>query len=507
MAQPANMVWEIRTTGVQTSGSGFAWVSLVNATYKWTKSGSGTNEYYCQTAAGGNPGLTEAKCCTTDGTFKLDTNGTLGTLAAGEWDWGDNDALGYSTVYVRLDDDIDPDSKNYHFVQIGALGGYDYSQQNVPQLSLANVTTDATGTILSTVTGGSFTALMCANGAYITGGGTTPGWYEITVFTSGTQVTIDRSCGANKNTVTVNVGGAFKIGGSLDNDFWGSTAKTAGNKIFIKNGAYTLGETVSVASNGLLATPIIVEGYNVIRGDAPIGVDRPSIECTASYAWGNAGYNHWVHKNLIFSGSFTTVFNSGGIGWCENCKFTNSSGTADRIAASIGSNYHNFIHCEAICTNGRAITNAIGGVGVFVIGCYVHDSVTGIIGCHVINSVIDTCSSFGIRPALIAIAALIYGNTIYNCGVAISESTVNYMALNNIISGNTTGASSTTLIGSQYCDYNCWNNTTDVSKVNKGPNDITGDPLLNAPAGGDFTLKTGSPCFNAGLELGPIVGL
>ena len=52
-AIPEGAVWEVRTTGAQVSGGGFCWTSLVNATYKWTASASGTNEYYCEIAAGG----------------------------------------------------------------------------------------------------------------------------------------------------------------------------------------------------------------------------------------------------------------------------------------------------------------------------------------------------------------------------------------------------------------------------------------------------------------------
>ena len=36
--------------------------------------------------------------------------GTVGSLAAGEWGWGDNDAIGASRLYVRLSDDTDPDA-------------------------------------------------------------------------------------------------------------------------------------------------------------------------------------------------------------------------------------------------------------------------------------------------------------------------------------------------------------------------------------------------------------
>ncbi len=83
--------------------------SLRNSTYKWTASGSGTNEYYCELAAGGDPSLEEPNGIKVAGTTA--TNGTLGSLAAGEWDWGDNDSLGYSTVYIRLSSGNDPDSE------------------------------------------------------------------------------------------------------------------------------------------------------------------------------------------------------------------------------------------------------------------------------------------------------------------------------------------------------------------------------------------------------------
>jgi hypothetical protein len=44
------------------------------------------------------------------------TEGTVGSLTAGQWDYGDNDALGYSTIYVRLSDGTDPDTKTNGYV-------------------------------------------------------------------------------------------------------------------------------------------------------------------------------------------------------------------------------------------------------------------------------------------------------------------------------------------------------------------------------------------------------
>ena len=63
-------------------------------------SGSGTNERYFKDVAGNDPGFTGAPdFLIMDG--KVLTRGTVGSLADHEWDYGDNDTLGYSTIYYR----------------------------------------------------------------------------------------------------------------------------------------------------------------------------------------------------------------------------------------------------------------------------------------------------------------------------------------------------------------------------------------------------------------------
>ena len=77
-------------------------------TYKWTKSASGTNEYYVTLAAGTDPGFdAQPDFITLEGV--LITEGTAGSLDDHYWDYKDNDTLGYSTVYFR-DDTGDPDT-------------------------------------------------------------------------------------------------------------------------------------------------------------------------------------------------------------------------------------------------------------------------------------------------------------------------------------------------------------------------------------------------------------
>ena len=84
-------------------------VSIVESgTYEWAESGSGTNEYYLQASGGGDPVIqipNEVVGTQTD--FKF--NATLGSLLTNQWGYGDNDTLGYNTIYVRLFVGTDPE--------------------------------------------------------------------------------------------------------------------------------------------------------------------------------------------------------------------------------------------------------------------------------------------------------------------------------------------------------------------------------------------------------------
>lgn len=89
--------------------------SIRNAVYKWTLSGNGTNEYYLELATAGDPGLTEPPDVFEDDVAMR--KATLGSLVVGEWNFGDNDTLGYETIYVRIAASADPDSKAVDYVE------------------------------------------------------------------------------------------------------------------------------------------------------------------------------------------------------------------------------------------------------------------------------------------------------------------------------------------------------------------------------------------------------
>jgi hypothetical protein len=99
-----------------------ATTSLRSATYAWTLSTatSSTTEYYCRTAALGDPSLSEPIELILN-TIRAD-KGILGSLNPSEWSYGDNDSLGYSTIYVRLSDGTDPDTKSAAYVSAAFTG-------------------------------------------------------------------------------------------------------------------------------------------------------------------------------------------------------------------------------------------------------------------------------------------------------------------------------------------------------------------------------------------------
>jgi hypothetical protein len=97
----------------------WALLSIRNPLYRWTASGSGTSEYYLELAGGGDPAITEPDEVLAN-SLEL-TVGTAGSLVASRWDWADNDTLGFNTVYVRLADSTDPDSKATDFVQFRGI--------------------------------------------------------------------------------------------------------------------------------------------------------------------------------------------------------------------------------------------------------------------------------------------------------------------------------------------------------------------------------------------------
>lgn len=96
-------------------------ISDGGTSYAWTLSGSGSTEFYLRTGTS-DPGLEEPDDVWANSL--LLTKAAIGSLAVSNWNFGDNDSLGYDTVYVELADSADPDAKASGFVT--------YTNQTVP---------------------------------------------------------------------------------------------------------------------------------------------------------------------------------------------------------------------------------------------------------------------------------------------------------------------------------------------------------------------------------------
>ena len=374
----------------------------------------------------------------------------------------------------------------------------DYSQQTSAQLSLADITTDGAGTGVGSVTGG-FTAAMVGNGIYLTGGGASAGWYEITAYTDTNTVTIDRSAGLNLTGVTGNVGGCVALPtDTLLQAFTNAAgAPYKGNTLYTKAGTYTLTGAITVTP-----PPYNVDwiGYKTTRGDAPTGTDRPLMTCGANEFQVGAGW--WL---VHLRGTMTHADGLHGFDWgtLENLKWENTSGTATRNAIEAPQDSR-IIDCELVSTNGRPAE--LMAIEIHFVRCYFHDSSLNVSPCSAdtifVECIFDTiqgvnasqsncmftnctfynCSSYGIYYSSISII------TIYNCLFESCPVGIQFAS-----------ASTRTRV---YIDYNNYHgNTADVTNVTKGSNATTHDPDFEDAAGGDFRLKTGSSCLTAGKPI------
>jgi len=86
-----------------------------SGTYKWTVSPATATEFFLELDAGGDPLLDDPDDVKENSVVIAE--GTIGALTAGQWTFGDNDSNGFDTVYIRLTDSVDPDTKADGFVE------------------------------------------------------------------------------------------------------------------------------------------------------------------------------------------------------------------------------------------------------------------------------------------------------------------------------------------------------------------------------------------------------
>jgi len=291
----------------------------------------------------------------------------------------------------------------------------------------------------------------------------------------------------------------------------------AGDVIYIKpesdGSGFSLTSDLTPFVAGTITAPVKIIGVKKettntppVGSDYAYGTDRPLFTCGAyNFAIGS----YFQVMNLRFTGSatdYTTGTSTGDYCLVVNCKATNtSSGYALQL-----DNYSTVIGCEVDAASDIALRLDVGGRAIY---CNIRDSSSGAsfaaathgtaYGC-----IISGCSTNGMTAGT---NFAVINSTIYDCSTGINGGAYNLgILINNIINcheGGQTGVSYDSGHPYQYADYNCWYNDTDVVNFTKGPHAVNSDPKLKDPANDDFTLDTGSPCFDAGMQPDANIGL
>lgn len=373
----------------------------------------------------------------------------------------------------------------------GVTFGVDYSQNPVTDLTLTDLVSAGGSTTITSVSA-LFTPAMVGNCLNINTSGTgafglVNQIFELVSYTNTSTMTTDRTTnnGTAMAAVTCKIGGAFSLGSSTNltdtKVFQNGTGTngTGASIFFVKNGTFSIQAIASLTVGGTQA-PIMIIGFNAVRGDSCTGANRPIFAAAANAV---TLTTDWDTYNL----SFTTTAASGiaATGKIVNCKVVNNSTAAARTAlgASIP------INCEMVSYRGNAFVNG-GGAAVDVYYNYIHDSNIGLSiggagGKKIIGNLIESCVANAISDGATTGFSIYIGNTLYGSvnktgtGIAWTTGATNIFFFNNIVYGFATGVShaDTQFVG--YDDYNDYfNNTTDVSKWQKGPNCVAVDPLF-----------------------------
>jgi len=355
----------------------------------------------------------------------------------------------------------------------GGTFGIDYSRGTSAIATNTDLTCTAASTTVSSASA-PFTRAMIGNIIHLTaltGTGALVGWYEIVNFTDTSNVVLDRTPTNGVNNITAGtfyVGGALSLNSTLDDDFF--EAIVGGNFVFFKNGTYSVGETISVAStSSTITNPTHIIGYTTVPGDNPTPFGTSSTAPIINTATSSVTSGQYMNfEYMTFTGTSSAVFSTGNYASGRYVKCLNTSTAGSRAAYTPGTGSFNYA-MECVSQLGVGI-NCNSDLVLFA--CYVHDCNVGIQlasqRCRAINCLVLSCRTYGINSS--AAAGLALGNTVYGYatprGIGINiAATTHISCFNNIISGWATGLNQATAYAyTNISDYNAfYGNTTDYS--------------------------------------------
>jgi len=374
-----------------------------------------------------------------------------------------------------------------------ANAGTDYSTSTTAQATLTTASVVAATTTDITVSAGDYTVASTdiGNIFYLTGGSATAGFYQVVSLPGGNVWRMDRSLGTAGQTCPGKMGGCRNLLSS--NSF--PAALVAGNKVYVKNGSYSLASFGSQTA-GTISAIVQILGYNSTRDDNPTGANRPTLTMAGNtFTLGN--FTHF--RNFIMTGSATQVLISAAGNTIINSKVTSTNATATSIALNFSGNNTRVIDCEVIAASCIGMNMGLNNPLAF--GCYVHGCTTGIkstgSGATIINNIVSACTTAISLQTTSLLGFCISNNTLFGAetpaGTGIDGSTATAPArsifLNNIIYGFVTGVNWQASTPENWWDYNdFFNNTTNRTNVTAGPHDVAIDPGFTSSAGGDFSI-------------------
>lgn len=374
-----------------------------------------------------------------------------------------------------------------------ASPGTDFSQQNAVQVAYTDLVIGASNTLTSAAT--PFTSADVGNNITITSGtGFTAGIYNIRSYAA-SAVTLDRSPGTLSST-----GGVGNLGGARSGLNQGTTkvqaSVVAGNKIWIKNEAWNEAITLSIA--GASGNPIVWEGYNSSRGDAPTGSNRPRnnrASAAGNAISGNVADN--IYKNIWVSNCGSTGGWNNSTSSCSfiNCRSSNNTGYGFNVSGLK-------INCE---TDNNSVDGFNGAASTHrgIFGCYAHDNSALGFDLTAVSEPVAFCISEANASHGLSIGS-VNVNFITNCTIngntgastdgvnGVTPSAGGLMLFNSIISNNGRYGVNFTDGGSVVADFNNYygNSTAARNNFPTGPNDVALDPGYTNAAGGDFSIGT-----------------
>lgn len=383
------------------------------------------------------------------------------------------------------------------FNSAGSSAGTDYSTGTLAHSSGSDLSTSNGSTNPCTVhSTHAFTSDEVRNGLVISttgaGGHFTTGRYEVTSL-SGSDAVLDRACAnaASESSGTWKLGGALSLQDSTDSTVL--KQMSAGNKLYIKAGTYTLTGTLNVSATAGTATAhIVYEGFNSTPGDLPLpGSGNQPIIKGGVFLFGQ----YYRITNLQLEHTAGDLIQNGG----NNVTLVNNKiierSTSANIAAIAPGTYWTIIGNEIISYNGYGIKHSND---IVVQNNYFHDSNIGIqnngsgnnYSNHYVNNIFESMVTGGITwTAAETTGDIVTGNTFFGgvsnktgYGVNFATGNADKFLMHNIFYGLATAIQAADAADANqgtpiYSNWNAFNNNTaNTSNAVLGTNDITSDP-------------------------------